>query len=152
MPRHATPATIDEAAPVVVRLSTTVDAPLARVWALHTNVDAWPIWHPDVEKAELAGPLSPGSSFRWLTHGLDITSTVLELVPYRRIVWGGPAQGIDGIHVWTFEEVDGAVRVHTEESWSGAPVEDQAERLRAALHSSLERWLQYLGATAERRP
>ncbi|MFJ1707534.1 SRPBCC family protein [Kitasatospora sp. NPDC088346] len=139
-------------APVVVRRSTTVDAPLTRVWTLHTNIAAWPIWHPDVERAELAGPLSRGSSFRWLTHGLDITSTVLELVPYRRIVWGGPAQGIDGIHVWTFEQVDGAVRVHTEESRSDAPVDIRPERLRAALDSSLERWLRYLRATAERRP
>ena len=31
--------TIDETAPVVVRLSTTIDAPLERVWDLHTDID-----------------------------------------------------------------------------------------------------------------
>jgi hypothetical protein len=30
------------------------------------------------------------------TAGLDITSTVAEIDPPHRIVWGGPAQGIVG--------------------------------------------------------
>ncbi|MCG6495541.1 SRPBCC family protein [Kitasatospora sp. A2-31] len=143
--------TIDETAPAVVRLTTTIHAPLAAVWSLHTDIDSWAAWLPDVDRAHLEGPLTPGASFRWQTHGLDITSTVLELVPGRRIVWGGPADGIDGIHVWTFEETDGAVTVRTEESWAGAPVEAQPAELEAALRASLEAWLDHLKAEAERR-
>jgi uncharacterized protein YndB with AHSA1/START domain len=143
--------TVDENAPVVVRLSTTVNAPLATVWAVHTDIDSWAGWNPDIERAELDGPLAPGASFRWLTHGLDITSTVRQLVPGRRIVWGGPSQGIDGVHVWTFKETDGVVTVHTEESWSGAPVDAQPEQLRQALEQSLEAWLSHLKTEAERR-
>lgn len=78
--------TIDETAPVVVRLSTTIDAPLERVWALHTDIDAWPSWNADVDRAELDGPLLPGNSFSWKTHGLDITSTIREIVPGERLV------------------------------------------------------------------
>jgi uncharacterized protein YndB with AHSA1/START domain len=48
--------TIDETAPVIVRLSTVIDAPPERVWALHTDVDAWPSWNADVDRAEL-GPV-----------------------------------------------------------------------------------------------
>ncbi|MFJ3789619.1 SRPBCC family protein [Kitasatospora sp. NPDC090091] len=143
--------TIDENAPAIVRLSTTIHAPLAVVWSLHTDIDSWAAWLPDVDRARLDGPLTPGASFRWLTHGLDITSTVLELVPGRRIVWGGPANGIDGVHVWTFEETDGAVTVRTEESWAGAPVEAQPAELEAALRASLEAWLDHLKTAAERR-
>ncbi|MEV4613569.1 SRPBCC family protein [Kitasatospora sp. NPDC049258] len=143
--------TIDENAPVVVRLSTTVDAPLASVWRLHTDIDSWVDWNRDITRASIEGPLAPGATFRWRTHGLDITSTVQQLVPGERIVWGGPVQGIEGIHVWTFEEADGVVTVSTEESWAGAPVEAEPELLGDALRQSLEDWLGQLKARAERR-
>ncbi|MFD8009745.1 SRPBCC family protein [Streptomyces sp. NPDC058955] len=143
--------TIDETAPAVVRLATTVRAPLATLWDLHTDVSVWPSWNPDITRAECSGPLAAGSVFHWHTHGLDITSTVLELVPGRRVVWGGPAHGIEGIHVWTFEEsADGTVTVRTEESWSGAPVDAEREALGLALRQSLENWLAALRTTAER--
>ncbi|MFK0257926.1 SRPBCC family protein [Streptomyces sp. NPDC090445] len=151
-PTTPTPHTIDESAPAVVRLATTVHAPLARLWDLHTDIAAWPTWNPDITRAEPAGPLAVGAVFHWHTHGLDITSTVLELVPGHRIVWGGPAHGIDGIHVWTFQEAaDGTVTVRTEESWSGAPVDADPDALTQALRQSLEGWLAALKTTAEHR-
>ncbi|WP_327387381.1 SRPBCC family protein [Streptomyces sp. NBC_01207] len=142
--------TIDETAPVIVRLSTVIDAPLTTVWALHTDVAAWPAWNTDIDRTEVDGPLLPGRSFSWLTHGLDITSTVQELDPEKRIVWGGTVQGIVGIHVWTFEQSEAGVVVHTEESWSGAPVDAETDRLGKALHDSLQGWLAHLKNRAER--
>ncbi|MFI6445915.1 SRPBCC family protein [Kitasatospora sp. NPDC050543] len=142
---------VDSDAPVVVRLAVTVNAPLAEVWALHTDIAAWPEWNPDIDRADLDRPLAPGATFTWRTHGLDITSTVYQIVPGRRIVWGGPAQGIDGVHVWTFQERDGVVTIRTDESWSGAPVLAQPDELRGALHHSLERWLHCLKERAESR-
>ncbi|MFF4427780.1 SRPBCC family protein [Streptomyces sp. NPDC001513] len=141
--------TIDETAPAIVRLSTVIDAPLERIWALHTDIDAWPSWNAHVDQAELDGPLLPGNSFSWKTHGLDITSTVREIVPGERLVWGGPANGIEGIHVWTFEQTGSQVTVRTEESWSGAPVDAAPAELGQALHDSLTAWLAALKARAE---
>ncbi|WP_445270010.1 SRPBCC family protein [Streptomyces sp. DSM 41634] len=141
--------TIDETAPAIVRLSTVIDAPLERVWALHTDIDAWPSWNAHVDQAQLDGPLLPGHSFSWKTHGLDITSTLREIVPGERLVWGGPANGIEGIHVWTFEQTGGQVTVRTEESWSGAPVDAAPAELGRALHDSLTAWLAALKNRAE---
>ncbi|MFD3440160.1 DHA2 family efflux MFS transporter permease subunit [Streptomyces sp. NPDC058685] len=142
--------TVDTEAPVVVRRDITIDAPIAEVWRLHTDIDAWSGWNPDITRAALDGPLAKGAELRWHTHGLDITSTVRHLVPGERIAWGGPAHGIDGIHVWTFEETEGGVRVHTVESWSGEPIDARPEEMRAALEASLTAWLQHLKETAER--
>ncbi|MET8563889.1 SRPBCC family protein [Streptomyces flaveolus] len=141
--------TIDETAPVIVRLTAVIDAPLERVWALHTDIDGWADWNTDVDRAELDGPLLPGNSFHWKTHGLDITSTIREIVPGERLVWGGPAGGIDGVHVWTFEQTGGQVTVRTEESWGGAPVEAGPEQLGQALEQSLTDWLACLKSRAE---
>ncbi len=141
--------TIDETAPAIARLSTEIHAPLATVWDLHTDIAAWPTWNPDIDRTRIDGPPAPGTSFSWRTHGMEITSTVHELDPGRRIVWGGPSGGITGVHVWTFQQDGDHVTVHTEESWSGAPVEAAADDLRKALHDSLEAWLAHLKARSE---
>ncbi|MFE1413368.1 SRPBCC family protein [Streptomyces sp. NPDC058746] len=141
--------TIDETAPAIARLSTRIHAPIATVWELHTDIAAWPTWNPDIDAARPDGPTEPGSSFDWSTHGMEITSTVYEMTPERKIVWGGPSAGITGIHVWTFEQDGDHVVVRTEESWSGAPVEAAAEELGKALRASLEAWLSHLKSRSE---
>src|SRR5688572_23045720 len=141
---------INRNAPVVVELDITVDAPLDRVWELHTAVGDWPRWNPGIDRARLNGEFAPGAVFEWETAGLEITSTVRAVEPARRTVWGGPVQGIDGIHVWTFEQLPDGVRVHTAESWDGDPVRADPAGLGAALHASLEAWLAALKAAAEK--
>jgi uncharacterized protein YndB with AHSA1/START domain len=147
---RATPAAdVNRDAPVVVELTTLIDAPLDVVWRLHTDVGGWPAWQEDVVEARLSGPVAPGTSFAWETHGLSIVSTIEEVVPRRRIVWGGPAHGIDGVHVWTFDPTPDGVAVRTVESWDGPPVAADPEGMRAALTASLTAWLAALRTTAE---
>lgn len=141
--------TIDTAAAVVVRLDTVIDAPLSQVWDLHTDVNAWPSWQTDITAAAADGPLAEGSVFRWSTFGLDIDSTVYAIDPGRRILWGGPAHGITGIHEWTFTERDGQTFVQTAESWDGEPIRADRDGMRAALKGSLTAWLAHLKQTAE---
>ncbi|AWB93060.1 SRPBCC family protein [Aeromicrobium chenweiae] len=142
---------VDREAPVLVELSRTIDAPLPVVWRCHTDIDAWPSWQPDVSSARLDGAVEPGSTFEWQTHGLDITSTITQVVLNSRIVWAGPAEGIHGIHVWTFTPTDEGVVVHTTESWSGPPVEADPDGLRANLTVSLATWLDRLKEMCESR-
>ncbi|MFG1603135.1 SRPBCC family protein [Actinoplanes sp. NPDC049265] len=140
---------VDRDAQVVVEHTTLINAPLDTVWRLHTTIGDWPSWQPDITSAALDGPLVPGSSFRWETSGLDITSTIKEVVPGERIVWGGPARGIDGVHVWAFTEGPDGVTVHTTESWDGPPVAADPGGMRAALDASLVAWLAALRQAAE---
>ena len=142
---------INTDAPVITRDEILISAPIQTIWDIQTDVADWPSWQPDVDGAEADGPLTPGSVFRWQTAGLDITSTVEEVDAPRRIVWGGPAQGIVAVHAWTLDEQDGAVLVRTEESWEGEPVAAQPEALQSALDGSLRSWLENLKRTAESR-
>ena len=109
-------------APVITRDEIVISAPIQAIWDIQTDVAGWPSWQPDVDGADADGPLAEGSAFRWQTAGLDITSTVEEVAAPHRIVWGGPAQGIVAVHVWTLEEQDDGVLVRTAESWEGEPV------------------------------
>ena len=134
---------IDLDAPVITRDEVLVDAPVRCIWKVQTDVEQWPTWQPDVTSVDKITPgrLKVGSQWRWLTGGLDITSTVKEVKPNRRTVWGGPANGITAVHVWTFTPTRHGVLVHTEESWTGAPVDANPVQAQAALDGSLRAWL-----------
>ena len=142
---------IDETAPVITRDSIVIDAPLETVWAVHTDLASWPEWHPGVGRLELLteGELKPGSAFRWSAEGLEVTSTVRQVDPLHRLVWGGPANGIEGIHVWVFTAQPDGVLVSTEESWSGEPVLADLGYAQQALDASIAQWLRELKHRAE---
>jgi uncharacterized protein YndB with AHSA1/START domain len=146
------PVGIDLHAPVITRDEIVIHAPLSRVWRIQTDVENWPSWQPGVGSVvkQTPGRLRPGSSWVWSAEGLEgITSTVKQVEPGRRIVWGGPAQGITAVHVWTFTPTEGGVLVHTEESWTGEPVTANAAVLQQALDNSLDHWLRNLKQRAE---
>jgi hypothetical protein len=140
---------INNDAPVITRDEILINAPAGAIWRIQTDVGSWPSWQPDVDSAEAEGPLEVGSVFRWHTAGLDITSTVKEIDAPHRIVWGGPAQGVVAVHVWSLEPTENGVLVRTEESWEGEPVDAQAEALQSALDGSLRAWLENLKRAAE---
>ncbi|WP_406103532.1 SRPBCC family protein [Streptomyces sp. NBC_01003] len=142
----AADAQIDETAPVVTREDIVIHAPLRTIWKVQTDVENRPSWQPDVTTVtkDTPGRLRPGSVFRWETQRLGITSTVKQVVPGKRLAWGGPAQGITAVHVWTFTPTKNGVLVHTEGSWTGAPVDTDTANLQAALDASLQAWVNNL--------
>jgi uncharacterized protein YndB with AHSA1/START domain len=145
------PTDVDRAAPVLVDHKISVDAPREAVWRLHTDINAWPSWQGEITEAALAGNLEPGASFTWSTYGMTITSTVYAIEEGSRILWGGNANGITGIHEWTFTDTPRGVQVTTTESFAGEPVLADVANMRALLDGSLQSWLQQLKAAAEKR-
>lgn len=149
--KHPANVQIDQQAPVITRTDILIHAPLHTIWKIQTDVENWPTWQPNVDSMtkDTPGRLRPGSVFRWSTEGLDITSTVKQVIPCKRLVWGGPAQGITAVHVWTFTPTRDGVLVHTEESWTGEPVTANQAVLQAALDTSLHNWVTNLKREAE---
>ena len=54
-----------EDAPVRSTAEVEIDAPPQAVWDVLTDFQSWPHWNPDVKSMSFAGPLAPGSEFRW---------------------------------------------------------------------------------------
>jgi hypothetical protein len=142
---------IDLDAPVIARHEIDILAPLPLVWDLLVDVAAWPSWNPDITSATAEGALAPGVSFRWETGGLALTSTVRAIAEHETILWDGTVQGIVGIHRWRFGESPEGVRVATEESWSGEPVDANPAAMQGMLDQSLVAWLGRLKEVAEAR-
>lgn len=135
---------------VITRDEIRIQAPPERVWELFTNITAWPEWQPEITSARLDEPLAVNTTFHWSAAGMDIASTVAELIPGQRIVWSGLFKGIMAVHVWTFTAVEGGTLVQTAESWDGASVRPQAKTLQTVLDRSLRVWLEALKNEAER--
>lgn len=144
-----TPTEIDRTAPVIARHEIDIDASPAVVWDLLTDVNEWPSWQPDIAVARLAGAMLPGSAFAWQSRGLRITSKVYVVEDRARVLWGGTADGITGIHEWRFAASPYGVHVVTEESFSGAPIAADPAAMQSALDASLADWLVHLKAAAE---
>lgn len=138
-------------APLFARQQLLIDAPLAQVWDLQTNIDGWPTWQPDITAAQLDGQLAAGSIFRWKAKGLAITSTLHTVELHHLIGWTGVSLGMFAIHNWTFEALGAGTRVTTEESLSGWLTRllklSDARFLEKSLQASLAR----LKAQAEKR-
>jgi hypothetical protein len=143
------PTDVDRSAPVVAHHEIDIEAPVERVWGLHTDVASWPKWQQGITEARIAGGFEPGRSFDWTSYGFPVTSTIYEVEDRTRSLWGGTAQGITGVHEWLFTETPGGVHVETNESFAGEPVEADIATMQSLLDGSLAAWLGHLKSTAE---
>jgi hypothetical protein len=145
------PSEIDGAAPVLAHHEIEITAPLDEVWQLHVDVNAWTSWQKDITAASIEGAFEVGNSFRWSSYGLEVTSTIYAITDHARVLWGGTGAGITGIHEWRFAETPDGVRVTTDESFAGQPVEADATTMQSMLDASLVSWLDHLKKAAESR-
>lgn len=83
---------LDEHAPVKSVSSITIDAPVARVWQLISDMREWPRWRSDARVTEL-GAIEPDASFRWKIRGASVASTFAVVTPERELTWTGLAMG-----------------------------------------------------------
>ena len=145
------PTTIDLNAPVIARHHVEIRASLDALWALHQDVNAWPTWQNDISAAPADGSFMPGNSFTWTSFGFTVTSTIYDVTDQARVLWGGTGDRITGIHEWIFEPTPHGVRVSTNESFAGDPVEADPDGMQAMLDTSLVAWLDHLRVAARRK-
>jgi uncharacterized protein YndB with AHSA1/START domain len=140
---------VNRKAPAFFHGEVFVEAPIERVWAVHTDVDSWPEWRPDVSRAELEGPLAEGSVFRWRSRGVNLTSTIREVELERSVAWTGRAFGTRAAHAWTLTPRAGGVLVETEESFEGWLPRLLRGMMQRTLEESINVWLASLKRKAE---
>jgi hypothetical protein len=145
------PVSVDGDAPVLAHHEVDIDASLDVVWGQHVDVNAWPDWQTDITAAHLEGVLERGVSFDWTSFGFSVISTVYDVAERARVLWGGPAEGITGVHEWLFSETPAGVHVVTNESFAGDPVSADPGQMQSVLDASLASWLAHLKAACESR-
>jgi uncharacterized protein YndB with AHSA1/START domain len=128
-----------------------IAAPPQVVWEVLTRFEDWPNWNPDVKSMSFAGPLGPGTEFRWKAGPGTIVSTLERVEPPRYIAWHGRTLTIKAYHEWWLEPRDGGTHVRTEESFSGLLARLLRGMLQKTLDKTLIDGLVHLKHEAERR-
>jgi len=137
-------------APVRSSQEIEIAGPPEIVWDVLTDFEQWSQWNPDVKSMSFAGPVAPGSEFKWKAGPGTIVSTLEAVEPLRRISWRGRTMSIKAMHEWHLEPRAGGTLVQTEETFSGL----LARLFRGSLQTldkSTSEGLEHLKREAERR-
>lgn len=126
-----------------------INAPVKKVWAVHTDINKWATWQADITEASLGGRLASGAVFRWKSGGMSIESTIEKLVEGEEISWSGRALGTRALHKWYFKKKGDGTIVSTEEAMGGWLVLILRIVMPKFLDKSIDRWLEQLKKKAE---
>jgi hypothetical protein len=130
---------------------TTIAAPAETVWAILTDLAAWPSWNTTVtgtegtvalgQKVTVSVTASPGRSFPVKVTGLDVPT---------RMVWtGGMPLGLfTGTRTYSLARVDGGTQFAMDEVYAG-PLASMVTRSIPDLQPSFEEFASCLKAQAE---
>ena len=91
-------------------------------------------------------------TFNWRTARMRIACTDYQVHHGRRILWGGAANDIIGIHERLCRPIVAGTEVVTRESFSGRPVDADVAEMQRQLDRSLESWLAAVKARRQNPP
>ena len=140
---------VDANAPLVAHQELYIAAPIAWVWALQSDIAAWPRWQPEITNVTLDGLPIAGVTFRWKAKGLPIVSALHTVDAPHQIGWTGNSPGMFAVHNWTLIAQGAGTRVMTAESLSGWLAHLLKRFDPTFLEKSLDAALQRLKAQAE---
>lgn len=142
---------INRAAPATFSGQIGIDAAPDTVFAVISDIAAWPSWNRDVKSVDLEDPVQPGTVFRWKAGSSKLTSTLEVVDPPREIGWTGTTMGIKAVHVFRFDARNGGTVARSEESWDGFLARLLKGYSRKTLERAITRVLADLKVEAERR-
>ncbi len=110
---------INENASVKSKNQIEIDAPLATVWDVLTDINNWANWQKAVSETIVDGEIKEGTRFNWKAGGLSFKSRIHTVNSMSMFGWTGTTFGARAIHNWTFKEKDNKTIVKVEESLQG---------------------------------
>lgn len=139
---------IDDQAFVMARQSARIEAPIERVWAVLSDVPAWPKTNPEIHNVQLDDGVIADGRFTWANGKSRIKSRFAVVDAERELTWTGVSSGAKAAHRNLVESTaDGATRVISEESMAGPLLTLFYSSTK--LEAGVERWLAALKRAAE---
>jgi len=127
-----------------------IHAPIEIVWKVHTDINKWSDWHPDIKHSCIVENPSVGTVFDWTSDGYKLKSQIQMFDENRVIGWIGSGFGASAIHIWEFSSLEnGNTLVLTKESMDGWLVKLFKGMMNNKLNKSLENWLNALKKQSE---
>ncbi|MGZ8593925.1 MAG: SRPBCC domain-containing protein [Actinomycetota bacterium] len=142
---------IDRDAPATAEGEVRIAASPETVWAVMADLPAWPTWNSDVKSMALQGRVEPGSTFRWKSGSSSLVSILQVVEAPREIAWTGKTMGINAVHTFRFEPIEGGTLAHSAESFRGLIPSVLKKYSRGVLQRGIDSILATLKTEAERR-
>ena len=126
----------------------TIDAPIAKVWNIQTDVNRWASWYPYLRNAKLSGPFGPGVGLTY--GGFPKHNLVVAKVKNQNLAMiYGKYMGFSGVTKWVFTSLPGTqTQVTFTESSAGFLLSLLYSKEKLGEH--LCRWLEMLKIEAEK--
>ena len=140
---------VDPPAPVSATHSVDIQAAPESVWNALVDINRWPSLYPHITSARIEGAIAPGTTFRWKSGGVTITSTITEVVPSQRLVWTGRAIGTRAYHSWDLIAQGDTTTLSTTETFDGWLVRLMPGSMQKMLEKTLVSWLERIKFSAE---
>jgi hypothetical protein len=143
-------------AALYVKNESSLDAPCDRVWAWLVRPDRWHEYYPNARRVRIVAGTGPelgvGTTFKWMTFWLPLTSRVATCVPGRHLAWEFRGIGIHGCHRWHVNPSGDECRVVTEETQRGFLPSFFSRLIRPKLLRQHDLWLAGLERAAQSGP
>lgn len=141
---------INQQAPVSCQKEIVINSNIEKVWQVLTDINNWPTWNHEVNKAKLCEKLQPLTIFKWKTGGISINSELHTVEPFNNFGWTGKSLGTFAIHNWTLTEKNGKTLVFVEESMEGFLVRLFKSSFKKNLENGMQKWLDFLKLECEK--
>lgn len=116
---------MDLALGMVIDEEIEIRAPLAVVWRIFSQMEAWDQWNTACRECCLleGESMDTGACFSfkikpWVLP-LRVEPRIVECVPAERVTWEGGRLGVQASHTWQFREQNATVILHSVERFSG---------------------------------
>lgn len=143
--------TIDRGAPVVAEAEVLVRAAPADVFAVVTDIPAWPHVYPELRDVVVDGPVAEGVTFRFRTGPGTIDAKVVALGAAERFAIEGRGMGATSRYVFALSPTLGGTRLVAAQSMSGLAVRAARKMLQGIAETSLRDWLEGIKSSVEER-
>lgn len=132
---------VDLEAPIQAAAEVVIDAPIAQVWQLLTDVTGWAdSLERGLSKVELPQGIRVGAPFRRTNKGFTMTARFEVVETERELAWTGVALGVRAVHRFQMESIGGGrTRLWSAESLGGRPLAIlySSAKLQSQMESSL---------------
>jgi hypothetical protein len=133
---------------ITIEASDVIQSEIKAIWKLMSEVNRWPEWNKAISFARLEGVFVKGTPFRW-TSGVNIRSTLEDVIINKRIVWSTKSVGVKTVQSWEFKKTDEGVLVFVSQSAEGWLTKIASQAVTKKLHKNLNEFLFSLKHAAE---
>jgi hypothetical protein len=134
---------------ITIEASDVIQSEIKAIWKLMSEVNRWPEWNKAISFARLEGVFVKGTPFRW-TSGVNIRSTLEDVIINKRIVWSTKSVGVKTVQSWEFKKTDEGVLVLVSQSAEGWLTKIASQAVTKKLHKNLNEFLFSLKHAAEK--